>query len=511
MERPDSLLLGTVPKGPAPDYTALSHERGGASSHTLEDRFSQEEPSAQNHLLDYDEARGIELPTYTPHRTEQDRQNAARPEAQDIPSARLHRSGYILIAVFIYIGLMIFSWAVTCYQSFRPITTKHYSAWYSDLRNDIYGYSVDQIISLYKRNEQWYRAARVVQSIAGVLTIPLTSAVCSSAAVIFIQKRNRELTMRQVMTLADKGWVNISTYLRLLSFFGTNGSQRYGSSFLCLAIFITLLGSVISPLQEIFLSTDTIKIPTVPFMVNSLLDMPDQWANANETDDNLIVLLTRNALASITAEQRQALLWQGANITCARTENDETVPISCSTGGVTFGDMVQLEDPFLAQLPSGYSTGVIQQFMPRINSTSTYEKISSSEFPQACDQIDGAFFVDYYNVTQADGDAAIWGLQACMPANVTQSPWKPTRDRQDFTEELYLNITLISSLSDGDSNETFYRITLNTTAGYFELPNYMNGDVAGPLLEKDPNDICGHACVSEGDQTPLEDDPDYDI
>lgn len=66
-----------------------------------------------------------------------------------------------------------------------------------------------------------------------------------------------------------------------------------------------------------------------------------------------------------------------------------------------------------------------------------------------------------------------------MPPNMTKSPWLPTRDRRDFSEELYSNVSVT-----GIFNNTFignwqgialYRVTLNTTAGYFELPNYMNG------------------------------------
>ncbi len=89
-----------------------------------------------------------------------------------------------------------------------------------------------------------------------------------------------------------------------------------------------------------------------------------------------------------------------------------------------------------------------------------------------------------------------------MPTNVTESPWKPTRDRQDFSEELYIKITLSDCPADViDSipqSPSFYRITVNTTAGYFELPNYMNGGVAGPLLDQDPIYKCGIDCFTEG-------------
>lgn len=84
-----------------------------------------------------------------------------------------------------------------------------------------------------------------------------------------------------------------------------------------------------------------------------------------------------------------------------------------------------------------------------------------------------------------------------MPANVTQSPWRPTRNRQDFSEELYLKVS-VSFPIDNIPPDNAYKITLNTTAGYFELPNYMNGGTAGPLLDEDPNNICGNHCLPQG-------------
>lgn len=41
-----------------------------------------------------------------------------------------------------------------------------------------------------------------------------------------------------------------------------------------------------------------------------------------------------------------------------------------------------------------------------------------------------------------------------------------------------------------------FKITADTTTGYFELPNYMNGGQAGPLIDGDPDDDehCGYDC-----------------
>ncbi|KAJ7711730.1 hypothetical protein B0H16DRAFT_1815833 [Mycena metata] len=93
-----------------------------------------------------------------------------------------------------------------------------------------------------------------------------------------------------------------------------------------------------------------------------------------------------------------------------------------------------------------------------------------------------------------------------MPANVSASPWKATRDRQDFSEVLYLAVNLTAAGGwdvQVPPGTYFARITVNTSAGYFELPNYMNGGVAGPLLAEDPTvrapGTCDVDCESQTD------------
>ncbi|CAI7654304.1 unnamed protein product [Penicillium discolor] len=474
--RPDSISSGSLSRGSRHSYTAVN---------PIQDDISDNGKSEAE----------------TPRNLDEGDQETRKPTLST-PSARLHRSGYILFIVFLYIGLAIFAWVVTCYLPFRPITTKHYDLRALDNSNWV---EPDRNYEnpLFGRNERWYRAARIIQSIVSVLTIPLTSAVCSSAAVIFIQQRaNKGITVRQVMTLADKGWADLATYAKILPFVASDGWKRFGSSFLPLAILLNLLGSVISPLQQLFLSTRTIKIPTYPSWINGQLDIPDQFKADAGDDSNLVVAMTRSALTSTTISEVQSQLWQGANVTCVLKYGSEKLPQSCGYGGSTLADMSQLAEPFLTELPSGYNTGLYQQFIPRFNSSAQYDKIAQTKFPAGCDKIDGAFFVDYTNATtDPNGIVYTWGIQACMPRDLTTSLWKSTRDRQDFTEELYLNVTLINynvnKLNQDQQNSTFYKVTLDTTAGYFELPNYMNGEVAGPLLEKDPNSLCGEHCEPE--------------
>jgi hypothetical protein len=95
-----------------------------------------------------------------------------------------------------------------------------------------------------------------------------------------------------------------------------------------------------------------------------------------------------------------------------------------------------------------------------------------------------------------------------MPGNQSTSPWSNTYNRQDFREVLYLNISVMGYDNEMDLIQSFdspasggvFRITADTTAGYFELPNYMNGGRVGSLIDGDPDDDdhCDSQCKRQG-------------
>lgn len=87
-------------------------------------------------------------------------------------------------------------------------------------------------------------------------------------------------------------------------------------------------------------------------------------------------------------------------------------------------------------------------------------------------------------------------LATCMPGNQRRSSWKSTHRRQDFSEALYLNITTYES--EYQWYRGYFKITVDTTAGYFELPNYMNGQLPRPLLVDGPEKHCGRDYIRQG-------------
>jgi hypothetical protein len=171
-------------------------------------------------------------------------------EVGNAPAVTLHRSSYIVLVVSIYANLALTAWILVCVLTFRPLTTARYG--YNALEPGSvsiltrYPYALwlpdrsDPLHAKYVKSEAIYRAARTVQSVITVLTIPLTSAVCSAAAVVFAQSKTkgRRLTMRQMMALADKGWSDPTTIAKLV----TGRGKQLSSSLLTCALLLVLLG-----------------------------------------------------------------------------------------------------------------------------------------------------------------------------------------------------------------------------------------------------------------------------
>lgn len=159
-------------------------------------------------------------------------------------SVPLQRSVYIVFLVLLYAAAALYAWVIICILTHRPIDGKAYGEdiWQHALPHG--DHTVTEYLALlFAKSERYLRAARIVQSLVSVLTIPLTSAVCSQAAVVYIQRKrgNNVPTLRQSMALADKGWTDIALLRKL--FFG--GWSQHKSSLLLFAVVLHLLGQSI--------------------------------------------------------------------------------------------------------------------------------------------------------------------------------------------------------------------------------------------------------------------------
>lgn len=150
-----------------------------------------------------------------------------------------------------------------------------------------------------------------------------------------------------------------------------------------------------------------------------------------------------------------------------------------------FENLDKLSDPFIAQLPYGFSTGFEQAYAPRINTNVSYESIAVDDAPEGCFSLEGdsRFVKHHYEYVHPFRSYQSWNLSTCIPSSALISPINGTRDRQDFDEVFYLNLTR--------RDEIFYdtgtfKVSARTTIGYFELPSYANGNQPGLLLDMYP-------------------------
>lgn len=261
-------------------------------------------------------------------------------------------------------------------------------------------------------------------------------------------------------------------------------------------------------MQSFFLSTGTVKTPTdaipLPSLLTDLIDMAGGLDDPTATDANLIPVKLRSAMAAASNASPQSRLWTAQTNDCTQAtldSEDRASSRDCTLPYGTLGSLSVLSDQFLAQLPSGFSTGVIRQYLPRINSTASRFTISESDYPKKCKSLPDAFYAKFGAEDPIFMGFANFTLEACMPANMSQSPWLPVRERQDFSEELFLNVSLFSGARDATEEDKggLFKIVVNTTAGYFELPNLMNNERSGPLLQDDPLKTCGEECASQSE------------
>ena len=270
-------------------------------------------------------------------------------------------------------------------------------------------------------------------------------------------------------------------------------------------------------MQALFLSQRTIKTPTREWastgVPNLIVDIPDKFdrsegggSSGQNNLTSLVSALTRNSLKATSNTTPQPLLWQ-ESLGCSSSNQSRTE--RCFLDTPTLGNLSQLSSPYLAQLPVGFHTGLIKQHILRINSTVKWENVSQEHMPSDCGETANCFYVLYANeTTPGYPRPRAWSIEACMPGDQTVSPWKATYNRQDFTETLYLNISLQGYVYAGKPvYGGSFRITSETTAGYFELPNYMNGGQPGPLIDGNPDDAdhCGSDCVNQFGWNPQND------
>lgn len=120
----------------------------------------------------------------------QNKQPSAPPTSS---TRRMGRSFYILLPVIFYSLLVTFFWIITCILTHHPMTAFCYGVWVWPAPINWYnGGSGQHVHDQYAQNEKCYTAMRTIQAVATPLTLTLTSAVCSCAAVATFNTQRRD-------------------------------------------------------------------------------------------------------------------------------------------------------------------------------------------------------------------------------------------------------------------------------------------------------------------------------
>ncbi|KAG8526396.1 uncharacterized protein KY384_000390 [Bacidia gigantensis] len=170
----------------------------------------------------------------------------------------------------------IFTWAITCTLSYKPVRFETY-------HDSIGRFSKGQ----FEENDRWRRVSRVGLQVLGTLSIPLTSAVCARAVVVYCQrsstKRQPTISMRQTLVLADKGWLDLDTWVNL---FGPTGG-RYYSPPLVLSMLLCGLG-IATPSLKIEDSSDLSSAFSISILQGAFIDTVSitVMTNADTNDYN---------------------------------------------------------------------------------------------------------------------------------------------------------------------------------------------------------------------------------
>lgn len=147
------------------------------------------------------------------------------PEEDEQPTVRYRKTPAWLVGS--YLTILVVPWILTCILDERPLT----SSTYYDQRGRV---DNTQYLSFWGL----LSFINALNSISGILTVPITTTVLAYAAVTYSQKRkdSQKLSIEQLFALSDRGWTDVKLLWH---------SRREGRSsrLLWLGALLVLIGS----------------------------------------------------------------------------------------------------------------------------------------------------------------------------------------------------------------------------------------------------------------------------
>lgn len=144
------------------------------------------------------------------------------------PTLRYRRRSLCLLGC--YLPCLIVPWALTCVLAIRPLSFHSYYNQMGQFGADTY------LVILF-----WMGFVRVLNAIASVLTVPVTSALLAQGAVVYSQRRKikQALTLRQTFAFADRAWADVP------AMWAAKNGNGTGSKYLWLAAGLLTLSMMV--------------------------------------------------------------------------------------------------------------------------------------------------------------------------------------------------------------------------------------------------------------------------
>lgn len=155
---------------------------------------------------------------------------AKEKETESSPShRRLRYRRRILYLLGFYLPVLVFPWVLTCISMYRPLSHLSY---------------IDQQGGITTRDVETMKGVTIflntLEKISSTLAVPVTSALLSQAAVVYVGNRRvghrRWLNVRQLFALADRGWSDLPILFAAL------GDNTISSRFLWMGAGLVCIG-----------------------------------------------------------------------------------------------------------------------------------------------------------------------------------------------------------------------------------------------------------------------------
>ncbi|CAI7665438.1 unnamed protein product [Penicillium glandicola] len=351
---------------------------------------------------------------------------------------------------------------------------------YPSYINQTGGYSPETVRVL----ENWWTGVRVLNSIISVLTVPVVTILLAHASIVYSQRcqPTQKLSLQELLALADRGWSDPWILF----------SSR--STFLWIAFTILIFNAIQQPIQSILVSSKTITIvgsadiPVYqvvesiggqvfwPMFDQYLLGWDPEPADLANIPVELVIEDVLKKTTMVSNKDTQPYLWPNPGTVPGMVPSDNNL------NGTLYYYNIEPQNYFISAMQNGTSTGVLREHAIRFNMSLDCRAISSTQYPETCAG-DNPFQVSYQFEDSEQETSTGITVRACVPGNYSEVPWTLSRDRQDISEEAFLDVQQAS----GNTANFTLRCSSNTTRGYFELGNTNNGYRPGRLIEKWPS------------------------